>query len=588
MQAPATGTDFFKLLEKSSLLTPEQCQRVGQRYGLPQTQSPQQIAELLVNERVLTPFQAERLLEGRYRGLVIDGYRIREVLGFGGMGCVYIAEEPTGERKVALKVLSTEHALDAGMLARLKLEAAAGMKIHHPGIIRTHRLASTGAVHYLVMDLVRGISLHELVALHGPLKYSMACDIGLQAAEALHAAHQAGIIHRDIKPANFLVESSGLARVLDFGLAMIADTSDDEFSLSMVFGHDCLGTPDYISPEQSLDSRKVDPRADVYSLGATLFVALTGKVPFPDKSNKAKLEAQRTRPARNVCELKTDIPPEVGAIIQRMLEKDPARRYQSAAEVAEALRPFAVRKSIQFDFRELITLRARQAKARAEAAPRKSSAPRSSISNTADWLRTEGLEISSADSFSAAETPAARTHAPEVRRKPVTPSAPASETGPRSGAISVSQPTSQPPHGWTLRITGRKEPQPLLRSRNTVGTKPGSDIQLSGEGIDELHGRIDYINGSWHYQHESTECPTLLNNHPCKRARLNHGSVLRFGRQLQVTLLNAAQSAQPSVTRRPRKTLLWTFLILILLLVAAAALALLRPDLLDVVQNALF
>jgi hypothetical protein len=122
------------------------------------------------------------------------------------------------------------------------------------------------------------------------------------------------------------------------------------------------------------------------------------------------------------------------------------------------------------------------------------------------------------------------------------------------------------------------EPQPLLRSRNTVGTKPGSDIQLSGEGIDELHGRIDYINGSWHYQHESTECPTLLNNHPCKRARLNHGSVLRFGRQLQVTLLHAAQ---PAVTGRPRKTLLWTFLVLILLLVAAVALALLRPDLLD-------
>lgn len=585
MQAPVTGTDFFKLLEKSGLLTREQCQRIGQRYSLPQTQSPQQIAELLVTERVLTPFQAERLLEGRYRGLVIDGYRIREVLGFGGMGCVYIAEEPTGERKVAVKVLSTEHALDAGMLARLKLEAAAGMKIHHPGIIRTHRLASTGAVHYLVMDLVRGISLHELVALHGPLKYSMACDIGLQAAEALHAAHQAGIIHRDIKPANFLVESSGQARVLDFGLAMIADTSDDEFSLSMVFGHDCLGTPDYISPEQSLDSRKVDPRADVYSLGATLFVALTGKVPFPDKSNKAKLEAQRTRPARNVCELKPDIPPEVGAIIQRMLEKDPDRRYQSAADVAEALRPFAVRKSIQFDFRELITLRARQAKARAEAAPRKSSAPRSSISNTADWLRTEGLEISSADSFSAAETPAARTHTPEVRRKPATPSAPSSETGPRSAATSVSQPTSQPPHGWTLRITGRREPLPLLRARNTVGTQPGSDIQLTGEGIDKLHGRIDFINGSWHYLHESTECPTLLNEHPCKRARLNHGSVLRFGRQLQVTLLNAAQ---PAVTRRPRKTLLWTFLVLILLLAAVVALALLRPDLLDVAHNALF
>lgn len=237
------------------------------RFNIPDTATARETAKLLLRGRVLTPFQAERLLEGRYRGLVIDGYRIREVLGFGGMGCVFIAEDPNEDRKVAIKVLSSEHALDAGMLARMKLEAIAGMRLNHPNIIRTYRMNTTGAVHYLVMELFRGISLHELVALFGPLKWPMVCDIALQAAEALKAAHAMGIIHRDIKPANFLIDKDGVARILDFGLAMMNDVPDEEFSLSMVFGHDCLGTPDYIAPEQSRDSRRVDSRADIYSLG---------------------------------------------------------------------------------------------------------------------------------------------------------------------------------------------------------------------------------------------------------------------------------------------------------------------------------
>jgi serine/threonine protein kinase len=570
MQAPETGSDFFELLEKSGLLSRDQILRVRNKLSLTQAQLPQHIASTLVIERILTPFQAERILEGRYRGLVIDGYRIREVLGFGGMGCVYIAEEPGGDQKVAIKVLSTEHALDAGMLARLKLEAIAGMKIRHPGIIRTHHLASTGAVHYLVMDLVRGISLHELVALHGPLKYSMACDIGLQAAEALHVAHQAGIIHRDIKPANFLVEASGQARVLDFGLAMIADTSDDEFSLSMVFGHDCLGTPDYISPEQSLDSRKVDPRADIYSLGATLFVALTGRVPFAEKSNKAKLEAQRTRPVRNVCELQSEIPAEVGAIILHMMEKDPARRFQTAAEVAEAFRPFAIRKTIQFDFRELITLRAKQAKAKANSTARKSSAPRSSITNTADWLRSEGLEIQSGDSFASAETPAARIQPSEVRKK--SPSTAESSKGTVRNSAMASR--SQLPTGWRLRITGKRELLPLVKSRNSVGTRSGSDVQLSGDGIDELQGRIEHHDGAWRYHHESRRFPSLLAGQPCSEAVLAHGARLTFGKRIDVTLLG------PGPMPTQRRWLLWLLLLLLATISAVVAVLALRPDLL--------
>ena len=281
MQVPVAAQNFLELLEKSGLLTESQIKKVRDKLGIPDTATARETAKLLVRGRVLTPFQAERLLEGRYRGLVIDGYRIREVLGFGGMGCVFIAEDPKEDRKVAIKVLSSEHALDAGMLARMKLEAIAGMRLNHPNIIRTYRMDTTGAVHYLVMELFRGISLHELVALYGALKWPMVCDIALQAAEALKAAHAQGIVHRDIKPANFLINEEGVTRILDFGLAMMKDVPEEEFSLSMVFGHDCLGTPDYIAPEQSIDSRHVDARADIYSLGATLYVALTAHVPFP-------------------------------------------------------------------------------------------------------------------------------------------------------------------------------------------------------------------------------------------------------------------------------------------------------------------
>ncbi len=565
MQAPVAAKDFFELIEKSGLLSSMQVRKVQEKLAIEPWVQAEDTARRLVRERVITPFQAERLMEGRYRGLVIDRYRIRELLGFGGMGCVFIAEDPQEDRKVAIKVMSAEHALDPGMLARLKLEAIAGMRLDHPNIIKTYRVDSTGAVHFLVMELVRGISLHELVALFGAMKWPSACDFAVQAAEALHAAHRKGIFHRDIKPANFLIEQSGFARILDFGLALINDDADEEFSLSMVFGHDCLGTPDYIAPEQSVDSRKIDQRADIYSLGATLFVALTAHVPFAEKTTRAKLEAHRTKTPRNVCELRPEIPPEIGAIIAKMLQKDPAKRYQSMAEVIAAFKPFAQRQEIKFDFRELVTLRAKQAKTKAENVGRKTVAPKSSITSTSGWLQANSHHFSEGtDGFGKAETPSIRPTVPEPARgeprkqSSTAPIRPVSHRGPAPG-------------GWRLEIHGggksrNKNQLPLNKGQNSIGGGVAADLRIQEEGIDKIQCWVEYDGQQWQFRQESKNRPTFINGSSEAYCTLKHGSQLSFGGKTTLTLISVAQR---QTTRRQLNAVIMFFAVMGVAVVAA-------------------
>jgi len=562
MQVPVAAQHFFELLEKSELFTRLQIGKLREKLKIPDTATAHDTAKHLVRGHVLTPFQAERLLEGRYRGLVIDGYRIREMLGFGGMGCVFIAEDPGEDRKVAIKVLSTEHSLDAGMLARMKLEATAGMRLNHPNIIRTYRMDSTGAVNYLVMELFRGISLHELVALFGPLKWPVVCDIGLQIAEALKAAHSKRIIHRDIKPANLLINNDGVARILDFGLAMMTDVPDEEFSLSMVFGHDCLGTPDYIAPEQSLDSRRVDGRADIYSLGATLYVALTAHVPFPEKSNKAKLEAHRSKTAKNVCILKPDIPVEIGAVVAKMMEKDPAKRYQNANELIDALRPYATRTPIQFDFRELVTLRAKQAKAKAQHVGKKSSGQRSSVTSPSGWLQEASHHIAAGtDSFNQSETPAHRQPVPDrIPTEPIRTEAPSNT---RRNAYKGPAPV-----GWQLRILGTKRFVSIYKAEVSIGSSQGVDVYLQSDiGVDSRQCRMEFDGKQWILRQESKTKPTYVDGKVEAMCTLSHGSTMTFGGKDGVRLIDTVQSA------RNRNRLMLTLVGVVVLLVAGGLIA---------------
>jgi serine/threonine protein kinase len=373
--------DFLLGLKKSRLLEIDDLQDAAVTVAQLNNPTPAEMANVLVEDGYLTRFQADRLLEGNHRGLVFDGYKLLEVLGCGGMGWVYIAEEIETKWRVALKVLPEDGRREAGTLARFQLEAQAGMRLNHPNIVRTFKLGRSediyGRVHYVVMELVRGINLFELLMLKRKLEIGQVCDIIMQTADALEYAHQQGLIHRDIKPENLLVCPDGTLKILDFGLAMV-DENDEEFSMAMIFGQNRLGTADYISPEQYIDSYQIDNRADVYSLGCTFYFALTGKVPFPFATTGEKLKGHLKKKPTLVHELRPDVPKRVAAIVHKMMSKRRENRIQTAADVARYLKPLAERQPVTFDFRSVLTTRMAYAKRRQELKSKGSSAAASS------------------------------------------------------------------------------------------------------------------------------------------------------------------------------------------------------------------
>lgn len=376
MAASKVISEFLLLLRKSQLLSLDDLQDATISANQLTDPTAQQIAEALVEEGYLTRFQADRLLEGNARGLVIDGYRVQEVLGRGGMGWVYIAEEKETHWRVALKVLPDEAKADAGALARFRLEAEAGIRLNHPNIVRTYKLGQYediyGPIHYVAMELVRGVNLFEFMLMKKRLEIGQACDIVMQAALGLAYAHGQGLIHRDIKPENLLVCCDGSVKILDFGLAMV-DEHDEEFSMAMIFGQNRLGTADYISPEQYLDSYRVDQRADIYSLGCTLYFALTGNVPFPYDTPTKKLRAHLRKRPTPVETLRPDVPPRVAQIVAKMMAKRPENRVQTAEEVAKLLQPFARRETNNINFRSVLAARLAHAKRKGQAAAAKPS-----------------------------------------------------------------------------------------------------------------------------------------------------------------------------------------------------------------------
>jgi serine/threonine-protein kinase len=494
MNTPPTTVEFLALIEKSGLHSQEAVERALASAGLDRQSSLIDAARALVRDGLLTRFQAERLAEGRFRGFFIENYRILEILGAGGMGCLYLASDRQTGNKVALKVLSDKNKSDPGMTTRLALEALAGRKLSHPGIVRTYGMRRAedvfGEVPYLVMEFVEGINLEELINLHGPISWPAACDIALQAARALDHAHSQGLVHRDVKPGNLLIDRKGMIRILDFGLALVDSRVEaDEFSLAMIFGHDCLGTPDFISPEQSIDSYGVDARADVYSLGCTLYVAVTGRFPYPAPSSLEKIEGHRHQAAPGIRALNASLPIELERIVCKMMAKNPCERYQSMAEVARVLEPLASRAPVEFDFPRVLAARARLAKKRF-------SAHRGSTHVNDPLARTASPDVLASTSTrklprGAVDTPvdAEATSPEDVRAVPF------ADVGSR-WLSSAEGPAASRTEAALVPLSG-EPPIPLVPPRVIVGRESQCDVVLPYAAVSGKHCELRFDGQEW-------------------------------------------------------------------------------------------
>jgi serine/threonine protein kinase len=339
MAPPVSAETFLALLRKSNLLAEQQLADYLKRSPkLPS--DPKGAARRLVQDGLVTAFQAEQLLVGRYRGFYLHNgqYKVLRPIGRGGMSTVFLCEHLQLSRRVAIKILPRSQARDRAMLDRFQREARAAAALDHPNIVRVHDVNVSSGLAMLVMEYAEGKNLQEVLKQEGPIPYPRAVGYILQAASGLQHAHQRNIIHRDIKPANLLLDRSGTVKILDMGLARFLDREDG--LTQQLGGGQLYGTVDYMAPEQAVPGNPVDSRADIYSLGATLYTLITSSTPFPGSTTQ-KLVAHQLRnpvPAHKLCR---EVPEELSAVLARMMAKIPADRYASIAEVIAALAPFA-------------------------------------------------------------------------------------------------------------------------------------------------------------------------------------------------------------------------------------------------------
>ena len=266
----------------------------------------------------------------------LGGFDVLSVLGEGGMGMVLKGHDERLQRDVALKVISPRWLYDQPVRQRFLGEARAAAKLKHPNIVTIYAVDEDGDMPFIVMEYIRGKSLALLIAEEGRLPPAVAARIAEQILAALGHAHREGIIHRDVKPGNVLLDDqNALVKLVDFGLARgVAEAARHTAAGATV------GTPWYMSPEQVSGEQPLDPRSDLFSVGVVLFEMLVGTLPFPGQDVGQVLEQIRTGDTPDPCRINPAVPRQLAEIVRRALEKDRARRFQSAAEFAEALRPF--------------------------------------------------------------------------------------------------------------------------------------------------------------------------------------------------------------------------------------------------------
>jgi serine/threonine protein kinase len=334
---PPTLDQFCADLTETGLLSEDDVRDVVA--ALPPERKPREAQELireLVRLHKLTVYQAQQIYQGQARRLHLGNYVVLDKIGQGGMGMVLKAEHKRMRRVVALKVIRPRSIESPTALKRFHREVETAAQLIHPNIVTAFDADEADGTNFLVMEYVDGTDLSTLVKLDGPLPLQTALDCVLQAARGLEYAHGKGIIHRDIKPRNLLLDRQGKIKILDMGLARV-ETSSGADQSDLTGSGQIMGTIDYMAPEQAVNPKHADQRADLYSLGITLWYLLVGKLPFTGETILEKLIAHREDPIPSLAVARRGVPRQLDAVFERMVAKKVQHRFASMAELIAEL-----------------------------------------------------------------------------------------------------------------------------------------------------------------------------------------------------------------------------------------------------------
>ena len=532
---------FWAQLAESGLLPARQVKSVARELAQEGVNSDAVAAKQLVRRGLLTRYQAERLLEGRSRGFFFDEYKLLDLLGIGGMGWVYRAENTGTGGIVALKVLLDQLKHDRGMLARFEQEARAGLRFNHENIVRTFACGSAGGLPYVIMEYVEGPSLLELLKTHERcrLPWEQACEIARQAALGLHHMHQAGFVHRDVKPQNLLIDRAGHVKLLDFGLSMLRDGEDgDEFSMAMIFGHECVGTAAFTAPEQSVDSLTADARSDVYSLGCTLYASLVGDTPFPYPNSNDVHKAHQSQVPRNVCDIVPTIPRAVGDIIAKMLAKRPADRFASAADVATELSVWSKSMPVEFDFTRILAERNKSAQEKLAEFHKRQRTTSGAASSTARPASQSSVASVSSGQLLAAGTGNHSPSSSSIARR----SSFAFEHPPAilvrhpidTGVPEVTGSTNVPDSTMVLVPLGGGANIRLVKNRFVLGRGVDCDLQIQDASVSTRHCELRFDGHNWTIVDLRSRNGIRVNGELVQKQRLRPGDTIVVGSSLRL------------------------------------------------------
>ncbi|MBI3410397.1 MAG: protein kinase [Planctomycetes bacterium] len=327
-------------LRRSNLLDRNQLdQLVGEFIQKNPRAEPPALAEYLVAQGILTPFQSERLLQGKTQGFVLGPFTLMEALGAGSMGTVYKAQSKNDSQWYAVKVLPRRSMWNV-RIARRKVRSFE--QARHPSVVPFVDVGTAGGMHYLAWPYVEGELLDKVVTQRGKISPELAAYYAVQIAEGLEVCHQQGLIHGLLKPSNLMVDAEQQVKILDFGIGcLLAETEGESLVDTMSTSNAIASGLDCASPESIMDPTNLTPAGDQYSLGCMLYFMVTGQYPFPEGAVAEKMMAHQFKQPTPIAQLNSSVPADLVAIIERLMQKAPENRYGTFAEVVEALKPLA-------------------------------------------------------------------------------------------------------------------------------------------------------------------------------------------------------------------------------------------------------